>query len=242
MSISPVDSNSSFYIVLHDVTPRFSDAIHQVVDLLSPLVGNNIAASVVPQWHGDSLEEFTPEFVNFVKSAFSEISLHGYYHKRDEGGGFRSWLTNNSDEFNGLNLEQTNARLEKGLATLQQIFNLTPRGFISPTFAAGKLEVEQLATQGIEFAVWMRSIIIHNQPSIPIATWCWDVSHFKGAGHVGHFYGNMRMLLYRNLLPCLAIHPVDIERGFSNKIKTLVELLLQQGRKPILLDRHTEVV
>ena len=238
MSISPIDPNRTFYVVLHDVTPRFSDAIHQVVDLMEPLIGNNIGASVVPQWHGDSLEEFKPEFVDFVKSSFAEISLHGYYHLRETGGGFRSWLTNRSDEFNGLTLEQTNERLENGLNVLRQIFDVSPKGFIAPTFAPGLLTTEQLAAHEIEYAVWMRKITIHNQPHIPIATWCWDVSHFKNAGLLGHVYGNLRMKLYRNLLPCLAIHPVDIERGYSHKIVTLTERLLDQGRQPILLDRR----
>ncbi len=236
MSIGSINPNDSFYVVLHDVAPRFTNEIAQIVELLAPLIGNQMAASVVPRWHGDSPEMFTPIFIDFVKDSFSEISLHGYSHQRKNGRGFRSWLTKYNDEFNGLNSQQTDVQMTKGINFIEKRFGLKPKGFISPTFAPGALQMKQLAAHGIEFTVWMTKIKIQNQPCVPIATWCWDVSHLLGANMLGHYYGYARMLLHRNLLPCLAIHPVDIERGFGDKIVSLVQSLLQQGRTPILLD------
>jgi len=235
MSNKSIDPNKSFYVVLHDVTPRFVDWSAEVVQTLNPLIGNTMAAAVVPQWHSDSLQEHTHEFVADLQKNFGEILLHGYFHQRATKGGLVSRLTGGADEFNEYNSAETSAMLKQGQQVMSNLYGKQATGFISPTFARGSLTAEILSEQGLQFYVGMRTLEFHDGRCIPLATWCWDMGERTFLGHLGDVYGYARMKLHRNLLPCLAIHPIDMHRGFKPKIVRLVETLLQQGRQPILI-------
>ncbi|VAX38822.1 hypothetical protein MNBD_PLANCTO02-2064, partial [hydrothermal vent metagenome] len=43
MSIGSINPNNSFYIVLHDIAPRFANEIAKIVELLAPLIGDKMA-------------------------------------------------------------------------------------------------------------------------------------------------------------------------------------------------------
>lgn len=236
-----VSNAGSFYVALHDVAPRFSKQIAAIAEALSPLIGSNMAAAVVPRWHGRPIGPDDREFIELVRRHFDDILLHGLTHSRDNGRGLVSLITRNSDEFNGLSVEETESRLEQGQAALQQHFAETACGFIAPTFQRGRLTAERLAGHGLHYAVGFRHIEFSSGERIPVATWCWDVSRWGPLGHVGHFYGNLRMGLYKDLLPCLAIHPVDVDRGFLPKIVALTRKLLDENRQPILFGQQSAV-
>ena len=234
---STISNDSSFYVVMHDAAPCFSTQISVIVDALAPLIATRIAAAVVPSWHGKPIAAEDGAFVDLVKDRFDDVLLHGLTHSRSSGGGLVSFLTGGADEFNGLTPEETESRLERGQAAMREQFKAPACGFIAPTFQRGRLTAERLARFGLNYVVGFRHIDFADGSRIPVATWCWDMGSWRALGHAGHFYGNLRMRLYRNLLPCLAIHPVDVDRGFLPHIVKLTQRLLDEGRSPILFDR-----
>ncbi|MBT4868262.1 MAG: DUF2334 domain-containing protein [Planctomycetaceae bacterium] len=233
---STISNDSSFYVVMHDVAPCFLRQISAIVDALAPLIETRIAAAVVPSWHGKPIAAEDAPFVDLVRERFDDVLLHGLTHSRSSGRGLVSFITGGADEFNGLTPEETDSRLQRGQAVMREQFDAPACGFIAPTFQRGRLTADRLARFGLNYAVGFRHIDFADGSRIPVATWCWDVSRWGTLGHVGHFYGNLRMRLYRNLLPCLAIHPVDVDRGFLPHIVKLTQKLLDEGRSPILFD------
>lgn len=224
----------SFYVVLHDVAPRFADQISRVADALAPLIGTRLAAAIVPCWHGEPITAADSAFVEMTRQRFDDVLLHGFTHSRASGRGIVSLLTRGSDEFNGLSASEADSRLARGQNVLREFFGTAAEGFIAPTFQSGRLTPARLAAHGLRFAVGFRHIVPAEGPRVPIATWCWDMGRWRALGYAGHWYGNARMRLYRNLLPCLAVHPVDVDRGFLPRIVRLVGQLLEAGRAPIL--------
>jgi hypothetical protein len=230
-------ANRSFYVVLHDVAPCFASQISAIVDALEPLIGTRLAAAVVPCWHGEPIGDDDIPFVRFVGDRFNDILLHGFTHSRIRGRGMISLITGAADEFNGLSAEEAESRLSRGQSTLREYFDRPACGFIAPTFQSGRLTAARLAQYGLHYTVGFRHVRFSSGRSIPLATWCWDMGRWQALGYAGHWYGNLRMRLYRNLLPCLAIHPVDIDRGFQPLIVDLVGKLLESGRRPIVFGR-----
>jgi predicted deacetylase len=232
-------NHRSFYVVLHDVAPCFSRQVAAILDALAPLINTRIAAAVVPSWHGKPITSDDDSFIRLVRERFGDVLLHGFTHARTGGRGLVSLMTGSADEFNGLSPEESESRLERGQAALREQFNGPACGFIAPTFQRGRLTADRLARHGLNYAVGFRHIDFADGSRIPIATWCWDMGRWGALGHAGHFYGNLRMRLYSNLLPCLAIHPVDVDRGFLPHIVKLTQKLLDEDRSPILFDAES---
>lgn len=226
----------SFYVAFHDIAPRFARQIDIMADALMPLLGRQWSAAVVPGWHGDRLTPEDRPFLESVQERFGEILLHGFSHRRDTGRGLVSAITGGQDEFNGLSLEETADKLRDGQVVIKEFFGAPARGFIAPTFQRGRLTPALLREHGMEFLVGYRCIDFADQTRVPIATWCWDVGDPRPLCVAGDWYGHLRMRLYRNLIPCLALHPADIDRGFLPRIVRLIESLREQEREPILLE------
>lgn len=226
----------SFYVAFHDIAPRFARQIDIMADALMPLLGRQWSAAIVPAWHGEHLTTADGAFLESVRERFGEILLHGFHHRRDRGRGLVSAITGGQDEFNGLTVEETAIKLREGQAVLREMCGAPARGFIAPTFQRGRLTPALLQEHGMEFLVGYRCIDFADRTRVPIATWCWDVGDPRALCVAGDWYGHLRMRLYRNLIPCLALHPADIDRGFLPRIVKLVESLREQNRKPILLE------
>lgn len=225
---------TAFIVTLHDVAPRFSEQIARITDQLEPLIGDRLAAAVVPCWHGHPIRRDDHDFRRLVAGRFGEIMLHGFHHQRERGRGLVSLLTRGADEFNGLSVGETRRRLRAGQNVLQTLFGRPASGFIAPTFQRGRVTPELLAECGIDCCIGFRRIDLSNGSRIPVATWCWDMGHSQLLCLGGHVYGNARYGLIPGLVPSLALHPVDVERGFLGRISGLVERLLEEGRRPIL--------
>ena len=227
---------SSFYVVLHDVTPRFESEIRAIVDALKPVIGTRMAAAVVPKW--DDLEEnrVTTEFAESVERDFGEVLLHGFTHRRMDGAGSVTWLTGACDEFNGYSHGEAHERVDEGQLELERVFGRRSSGFIAPTFQMGRLSLDRFPEHGLRYKVGFYSIDGSDGSKTPLATWCWDMGHLRFLGILGDFYGTARYRLRRNILPCLALHPVDVTRGFLDRIVQLVESLIKEGRCPLLMN------
>ena len=199
------------------------------------MIQTRIAAAVVPCWHGEPFVRNDEDFIHLVQGRFGEVLLHGYTHFRKTGGGLTSLMTGGADEFNGLSIAETHLRLRNGQSMMQKFFGVPACGFIAPTFQRGKLTADRLVNHGLHYMVGFRRIEFSNGRRIGVATWCWDMGRWRALGHAGYWYGHARMWLYRDLLPCLAIHPIDVDRGFMPQIVELVQSLVEGGRQPLLI-------
>lgn len=238
MQNRPVNVRESFCVMLHDVAPCFVDEVDQFAETLSPLVGTSMAAAVVPCWGG---KEFTAEdrpFLERVKAGYANLQLHGFEHFRPKGAGLVSLFASGKDEMNGLSPEQTDHCLAAGQDILERWLGQRARGFIAPTYQIGHASPDRLARFGIHYTVGYGKVVTSGGQTLPIATWIWDVSPLKLLCRAGYRLGNLQYRLRSSALPCVALHPLDIRRGFMPQIVRTVERLLRDGRKPILLEEY----
>lgn len=227
-----------FCVMLHDVAPRFEREVDHFVESLSPALGNMMTAGVVPCWAGEPLTDRDRPFLERVQRGFGNLVLHGYTHTRQRGRGFVSRIAAGLDEMNGLSIEETDDRLSCGQQVMQKWFGEPARGFIAPTFQIGHATPERLARHGIQYTVGYRYLVDAQGQRLRLATWCWDVSPISVLNYAGHWIGELNYRLRQTAIPCLALHPLDLERGFLPRIMQTVKKLLEVGRAPVLLESH----
>lgn len=233
-----IDPTRVFCVMLHDVAPRFEPEVDQFVASLSPAIGNTMTAGVVPCWAGEPLTERDRPFLERVQRGFGNLVLHGYTHTRQRGRGIVSRIAAGLDEMNGLSVEETDDRLHTGQQVMQKWFGEPARGFIAPTFQIGHATPDRLARHGMQYTVGYRYLVDAQGRRLRLATWCWDVSPVRALNYAGHWLGELNYRLRRTAVPCLALHPLDLGRGFLPRIMRTVKKLLDAGRIPILLESH----
>lgn len=231
-----IDPTRVFCVMLHDVAPRFQREVDQFVETLSPLIGTAMTAGVVPCWAGEPTTERDRPFMESVQRHFGDLVLHGYTHTRDRGRGMVSRVAAGLDEMNGLTSEETDQRLLAGQQVMERWFGKPAQGFIAPTFQIGLATPDRLARFGIQYTVGYRYLVDADGQRMRLATWCWDVSPIRTLNYAGHWLGELQYRLHRTAIPCLALHPLDLGRGFLPRIVRTVQKLLAAGREPILLE------
>ncbi|WP_157605497.1 DUF2334 domain-containing protein [Schlesneria paludicola] len=230
------DSTQVFSVVLHDVTPRFEKEVDLFVETLSPRIGTAIAGAVVPCWGGEPLTERDRPFLSRIQARFGNLLLHGFTHTRARGRGLVSRVAAGLDEMNGLTPEETDQRLSDGQAEMQRWLGSRAKGFIAPTFQVGHASPQRLARHGIDYTIGYRKLVRADGTAERLATWCWDVSPRPVLNHAGYWLGELQYRLQRAAIPCLALHPLDVGRGFLPQICQTVDKLLDAGRKPVLFE------
>ena len=218
----------SFIVCIHDATPAYARETRLMIRDLAPLVGRRLSFGVVPDWRGRWPLAAHPDYCRMVQDASEELLLHGYFHRRQRGAGPISWLTQGSDEMNGLDPEETRRTLERGQRTFTQVFGGPARGFLAPGWQPGHVRP---AAGGVEHLLGFFSLDSRTRHRLPLATWSWDCGRWGWLGHVGHGLGSLRHSQDRGVAT-LAIHPRDLERGFWPTILRLTERLLEQGYQP----------
>ena len=222
--------------MLHDVAPIYASHVETFSRSMSPLVGNQMSAAVVPCWGGVPLSERDRPFLDRVQEEYANILLHGYEHFRPGVGGFVSKISDGKDEMNGLDPAETDRRLEAGQEILSRWLGQPACGFIAPTYKIGFATPERLARFGIHYTVGYRQVATSTGLRLPISTWVWDVSPIRLLCRFGYRLGEMQYRFRKHALPCVVLHPLDLERGFLPQIERTVQKLLNAGRKPVLLE------
>ena len=220
--------------MLHDVAPIYSEHVETFSRTLAPLIGNTMSAAVVPCWAGVPLSEQDRPFLERVRRQYANIQLHGYEHFRPAGGGFVSAIAAGKDEMKGLDPAETDRRLGLGQEILTRCFGEPARGFIAPTYQPGHATPDRLAKFGIEYTVGYWDIMSSDGVRLPLGTWVWDVSPIKLLCRVGYRLGQMQYRFRSQALPCVVLHPLDLERGFLPQIERTVRRLLEADRIPVL--------
>jgi len=220
-----------FLVCIHDATPAYARETRVMIRDLAPLVGRRLSLGVVPDWNGEWPLAAHPGYCRLVREASEELLLHGYHHRRRRGRGPVSLLADGCDEMNGLDREETRRTLERGQRVFTEVFGQPARGFLAPGWQRGHVRRGDGSAMGLEHVLGFFSLESWTGPSVPLATWTWDVSRWGWLGHVGHGIGWLLQSLGRGV-PTLAIHPRDLERGFWPKILRLTRALLETGHEP----------
>jgi Uncharacterized protein conserved in bacteria (DUF2334) len=223
-----------FAVVVHDVSPAFLPQLATIAAALTPRVGRQMAAAVVPCWHGRPIEGQGGGFSRFVTGAFGEVLQHGYTHRQDRPG-VLSLFTGRSDELVGLPRDEVRRRLGLGRELLGHALGVAPAGFVPPAWQVGRATAEELGRCGFRYLATFGAIRAASGPKIPLATWSWDWGVLGPLGPVGQRFGDVYWRLRPATLPCVVVHPADVERGYLPRVLQVVDRLLRQGRTPGLV-------
>ena len=231
-----LDVSRSFCVMLHDVAPIYESHVSTFTTALAPLIGNAMSAAVVPCWAGVPLGESDRPFLDRVQDEYANILLHGFEHFRPGTRGFRSKIADGKDEMNGLDPAETDRRLEAGQEILERWMGQPATGFIAPTYQIGFATPDRLAKFGIHYTVGYGNVVTSAGHRLPLATWVWDVSPIRLLCRAGYRLGQIQYRFRKRALPCVVLHPLDLERGFLPQIVKTVERLLLAGREPVMLE------
>ena len=220
-----------FLICVHDATPLYASHTRRMIQDLAPLVGRRLAFGVVPDWNGEWPLAAHGDFCLMLREASEQLLLHGYYHRRQHGWGPVTLLTGGADEMNGLDAADTRLTIERGQAELTRVFGAPARGFLAPAWQRGHVHQGHARGLGLDHVVGFFSLESWNGSLIPLATWTWDCGRWAWLGHVGHGIGALLQRTGRGV-PCLAIHPRDLDRGFWPTILQVARSLLASGYEP----------
>jgi predicted deacetylase len=231
-----IDLSRSFCVMLHDVAPIFAPQVAAFTRAMAPLVGNTMSAAVVPCWSGEPLAERDRPFLEKVREEYADLLLHGYEHFRPAGRGLVSAIADGKDEMNGLDPAETDRRLAAGQEIFARWLGRPARGFIAPTYRIGHATPERLAQFGIHYTVGYRQVVTSTGQRLPLSSWVWDVSPVRLLCRAGYRLGELQYRFRRRALPCVVLHPLDLERGFLPQIERTVQKLLCAGRQPVLLE------
>lgn len=221
-----------FLVCIHDATPAYARETRLMIRYLAPLVGRRISFGVVPDWHGAWPLAAHADYCHLLQDTSAELLLHGYCHERRQGRGPVTWLTNGADEMNGLDAAETLRTLERGQRVFGDVFGHPARGFLAPAWQRGHVRVGDGSVAGLEYVLGFFSVDATDGRSVPLATATWDCGRWRWLGHVGHGFGRALRSLTGGV-PTLAIHPVDLERGFWPQILRLTRTLIESGHEPI---------
>lgn len=231
-----IDASRQFCVMLHDVAPLYEDHVDMFTKTLSPYIGNKMSAAVVPCWGGKPLTDRDRPFLDRVQNEYANILLHGFEHFRPNASGMVSAIADGKDEMNGLDAKETDRRLEAGQEILEQFFGKPACGFIAPTYNIGLATPDRLARFGIHYTVGYGRVVTSEGNLLPIASWVWDVSPIRLLCRLGYRLGEFQHRFRRRALPCVVLHPLDLERGFLPQIERTVRKLVDEGREPIMLE------
>lgn len=221
-----------FLVVVHDVTTGFRSPVTHMLQALDPLVGTNVAAAVVPRWHGQSGVD--ANLSALIETRCGEVLLHGCTHRTACWWHPLALLTNRANEFSRLPLPIALIRIRVGRALLQRWFDAPITGFVPPAWQMGPLTPAALAQCGLHYGLCWSSRVMGTGQRQPLATWSWDAGRVAVAGLLGEWAGAARVWLTRSAIPCVVLHPADVARGYLARALALVRWLLASGRKPVL--------
>ncbi len=228
------DIGRHFAVVVHDVAPAFLPQLERIAKALAPRIGRKLAGAVVPCWHGRPIEGPGGGFACFVNGVFGEILQHGYTHRQDRPG-VLSLFTRRSDELLGVPREEVRRRLGLGRGLLQQALGVAPSGFVPPAWQVGWATAAELGGCGFRYLATFAAVRSASGPRVPLATWSWDWGILGSLGRLGPRLGDVLSRLRPASLPCVVVHPADVDRGYLPSVLEVVDRLLERSRTPGLL-------
>jgi len=224
---------SEFIISIHDVCPKTSSLILRILDNLNPLVSSTLSIGVVPLPYHKPWKNEDDSFVHELKGRTREILLHGYTHKRKPNKNPFSFLIENSDEFSGLSTHETDHLLGQGQQVIKKRFGQAAKGFVPPGWQPGNITSHILLKHGFNFIITLSRMGTAIGHQVPLAHWSWDCGRMPFSGYLGEAMGSVFWACHRNAIPCIVLHPKDIERGFLTRSLGTIRRFLEKGYQPV---------
>jgi hypothetical protein len=224
----------TFLVVVHDVAPPFFDALRTITRELCSVIDGAIAGAVVPHWHGAARLRRPSRFVDYVRSSFDEVLLHGYTHYAPRSSSIVGLLTAGADEFGALTPVEAASRLRRGHALLVERLGLPVRGFVAPAWQPGPVSSSLLRDCGLDYRLGFWGLWPSYGVALPLAVWSWDCGRIAAAGLAGEALGHVRLSLRPDVTPCVVLHPRDVARGYLARALRLIERFLGSGWRPVL--------
>jgi predicted deacetylase len=222
-----------FLVIVHDVAPQAFVPLQKIGDTLFPLLGTRVAAAIVPCWHGRQLTAYDTTFVQHVQTSYGELLLHGYSHHTNTSGPV-ALLTKQANEFTRLTAVTALARIRQGLAILAEHFEGNVAGFVPPAWQAGPITLFLLQQCGLAYQMGLSALTAIDTLPQPLAVVSWDCGRFAALGLIGEAVAALQYFLNPAAIPCIVIHPRDVERGFLVRAVHLIRHLLATGWQPVL--------
>jgi hypothetical protein len=223
-----------FAIVVHDVAPGFERHVERIASALGAALTARASVAVVPCWHGRAWSRADAPLVRRVNEGFGDLLQHGCTHSQARPG-LVSWLTCGANEHHGLSRDEIRRRVGRGRAILRRVFGRDVSGFVAPAWVAGRATLDDLACAGMAGVAGFWSIQGANFEPIPLATWSWDWGRFRSLGRAGQCAADLIHRLWPAALPCVVIHPADVDRGFLWNVRRVIDRLEGEGRRPVLI-------
>jgi Uncharacterized protein conserved in bacteria (DUF2334) len=218
-------------VVVHDFSSVFLSELRYITEKLEPVLGQQMSAAIVPRWHGNGLCTSNATYRDLL-TRFSELLLHGWTHQG--AGRIRplSLLTGASDEFWGLDEATILERLKFAQADFRELTGSNAEGFVPP---AWQLPIRASRLSPLKFVLRFRcleSCRDHCGPQ-PLATSSWDWGRLGWLGYGGEWTGALLRRASKNAIPCIAIHPIDVRRGYFARALRLIEALARNGYRAV---------
>ncbi|WP_156255096.1 DUF2334 domain-containing protein [Sandarakinorhabdus oryzae] len=123
---------------IHDVSPRSEAAVDVLLNALGRHVGQRLAMLVVPDHWNEAPIAGNRAFQARLRGwadAGIEMFLHGWCHRDDRQATLASrHMTAGEGEFSSLDAAEASARIERGLAVVEDAIGRSVAGFIAPAW------------------------------------------------------------------------------------------------------------
>lgn len=225
------DSNApAMLVVVHDVSSIFLNELEHIADRLDPLLGSRMSAAIVPSWHGTHACRSNTAY-RALLSRFSEHLLHGWTHLSAQPLRPLSLLTGSADELRGLDELAILHRVARGQDEFRELMGREAEGFLPP---AWQLPIRASRLSRLKFVLRFGRLEPCGAQGTPqaLATFSWDWGRLGWLGYAGECLGHLQRC-GRQAVPCVAIHPVDVRRGFFERAVRLIETLVHSGHRPV---------
>lgn len=218
-------------VVVHDFSSVFLAELNEIVNRLTPLVGRQISAAIVPRWHGGAAC-FKNDGYRKLLMRCSEHLLHGWTHQ--SAGRFSpiSLLTDSAAEFRALSASAILKRIESAQADFQELTGHRAEGLLAP---AWQLPIAAARLSMLKFVLRFDRLELcgSGRAALPLATWSWDWGRVGWLAYGGEWLGHVLSRVRRVAIPCIAIHPIDVRRGYLARALSLISNLIQMGYRAL---------
>ncbi len=89
-----------------------------------------------------------------------------------------------------------------------------PRDSCLPAWQVARATAAELGGCGFRYLATFGDIRAASGSTIPLATWSWDWGVLGPLGRVGQRFGDIYSRLRPAALPCVVVHPADVDRGY----------------------------
>jgi predicted deacetylase len=218
-------------VVVHDVSSVFLAELGCIVEQLERVVGRQMSAAIVPRWRGHCLGTANAAYRDLLRR-FSEHLLHGWTHQGSNRMRPLSLLTGAADEFWGLEEATILERLELAQADFRELTGKKAAGFLPP---AWQLPIRAARLSSFEFVMRFRRLeSCRDRGRIHLlATSSWDWGRLGWLGYGGEWLGHLLRRTNRGAIPCIAIHPIDVRRGYLARALRLIAALVRNGYRAV---------